>query len=167
MCGQFFLIYFIVLFYLQQCFVCICMCTLCMPGTGNVRKGTGFPWNWSYGWLLPSTWVMGTKLWSSAGAASVLPGWATCPGPLSLFVFYRNMNWTQGFFHTRQILHHKLHPLFSKSEMLTIKYFSIKNTWITEKTLGGWKIENPFEFVSHGSLRDSMGDKPETASWAS
>lgn len=55
-------------------FACIflCICTSCMSSTREHR----ILWNWSYGWLRSTTWVVGSWPRSSTRAASAHNCWA-------------------------------------------------------------------------------------------
>lgn len=50
----------------------VCIYTTCMPGACRHQKRASNPWNWIYGWLWATKWVLGIKSWSSAKATSAL-----------------------------------------------------------------------------------------------
>jgi hypothetical protein len=54
---------------------------LCAPGAlRGQKRPSGSPQNWSYQRLWASTWVLGTELRSSGGAARALNHWTISPG---------------------------------------------------------------------------------------
>lgn len=49
----------------------VCLCTTCVPGNGEVRRGCWIPWSWSYRWLR-----VGIKSRAFGSAACALNCWA-------------------------------------------------------------------------------------------
>lgn len=53
-------------------FVRVCPCVTCTRVPLTVRRGCWTPWSWGHRCCEPLLWVLGIKLWSSAGTASAL-----------------------------------------------------------------------------------------------
>lgn len=56
--------------YVYECFVCIYLCTICVPDTHGCQKRCWISWTWSYKQLWADMWVLGNEPGSSARAAS-------------------------------------------------------------------------------------------------
>ena len=72
--------------YMYSCFAWtyVCVPHECLVPT-EVRRGLQIPWNWSYGWVWATVWVLKTESGSSARATSALNHWAISPGYFSIF----------------------------------------------------------------------------------
>lgn len=57
-------------------YMCVCMCTICVPM--GIRRGSGVPQTWSYKNLWATTWVLGMQPRSSVRTARTL-NWAVLP----------------------------------------------------------------------------------------
>lgn len=74
-------------FFFKKC-IYLCLCVSMYVSAVHVclvpeeaRRGSWIPWNWSYGWLWVTMWVLGVEQWSSTRATRAFHCWATSAAP--------------------------------------------------------------------------------------